>query len=104
MASIFGTGLDEVIRHVPSLKPLCITALVDALKNIIGVGEALVSEEIAAQGTSPQVGDPLINKRTAFLQYVNNFSNLLEQILARQDHASPFIAAGGVDLLIGMYK
>jgi len=106
MAAIFGTGVDEVIRHVPSLRPLCIDALVGALKKIIAIGEELKADEQAADlaniRTSPT--DPLINRRTAYLQYVSNFSQLLEQILNKAETATSFISKGGIDLLLDLYQ
>lgn len=34
MTSVVGAGLDELMRHVPSLRPQCIHALVGAMKEV----------------------------------------------------------------------
>lgn len=38
MTSVLGSGLDELMRHVPTLRPQCTKALVAAMKEVRTMG------------------------------------------------------------------
>ena len=101
MAAIFGTGLDEIIRHVPKLKTACLDALIEGLKKVRQIGKELRERESSCMGRFSLEDQ---ENRTAFLQYVSHMSQLLEQVLMKPEHAGPFIKNGGVELLLSFYE
>ena len=96
MASMIGTGLDEIMRHNPNLKTLCLQAVVQFIKRVVIIGKTLISDE-----ESDAVADRNIdNARTQAMQYGYNVVQLLEQILHSEDHVASFVVAGGFDSLL----
>jgi hypothetical protein len=47
MTSIDGTGLDEVMLHVPRLRPLVMNSIVETMQNVVEIGSKLSKEEEA---------------------------------------------------------
>lgn len=107
MTAIVGTGLDEVMRHTPLLKPLVVSAIADALNRIVLVADDLTKREQARFDGKNMEGDhppsDLENERTCLMQYVLNFGQLLEQILHNEDHCDPFVTAGGLEALLRLF-
>ena len=106
MTAIVGTGLDEVMRHVQSLKPLVVSAIADALNRIVAVADDLMKrEEVRFDGRNMagMAATDLENERSCLMQYVLNFGQLLEQILHNEDHCEPFVSAGGLDALLKLF-
>lgn len=111
MAAIVGTGLDELMRHNPSLKQLCMKAVVQAMNRIVHVGRELMNEEdraiaFASFTSTKPPPDPaeLEMSRTYLMQYGYNIAQLLEQILHSDDHVGPFVTAGGFDALLDLVQ
>ena len=96
LPAIFGTNLDEVIRHVPKLRPHCIAAIVQAMKDLDRIGQDLVEAELN--------GENRTDNRTEFIQYVHNLSMVCEQVLMKNEHAAPFVEAGGIDYMLNLYN
>ena len=44
MAAIVGTGLDELMRHNPSLRRACLKAVVGAMNRAVRIGKELENE------------------------------------------------------------
>lgn len=111
MGGIIGTGLDELMRHVRSLKPLIMKALVGTMKRILFLGEQLLKDEAIFEEQRPNLEDELVetmlknleHSRTYIMQYTYNIGQLLDQILHNEDHCSPFVDVGGIDLLLQLY-
>ncbi|CAB9503919.1 Probable E3 ubiquitin-protein ligase hulA [Seminavis robusta] len=106
MTAIVGTGLDEVMRHVQSLKPLILKAIAEALNKIVSLANDLTARELVAMNPKDLEGKPatdLENERSCLMQYVLNFGQLLEQILHNEEHCDPFVAAGGLDALLNLF-
>jgi len=117
MTAIVGTGIDELMRHVPSLRPLGISALVGAVKRVVFLGKQLIIDEekederyfSTANSTMDEDvicnagGTPLENSRTCIMQYAFNISQLLEQVLQNSDHATPFINEVGLESLLSLH-
>jgi len=102
MAAILGTGLDECMRHNPSLKTKCLKAVVQTMKRVVTMGQELMAEEDAAVVTPPT--KDLETARTCLIQYGYNIVQLLEQVVHSEDHVSSFVAAGGFDALLDLAK
>ena len=102
MSAIVGSGLDELMRHVPTLRELGIKALVQAINRIVKIGKKLLSDEKTAEQTGTGF-DHLEDERTCLMQYAYNISQLLEQILHNEVLATPFIDAGGLESLLELY-
>eukprot|EP00567_Pseudictyota_dubia_P015262 CAMPEP_0197439912 /NCGR_PEP_ID=MMETSP1175-20131217/6549_1 /TAXON_ID=1003142 /ORGANISM="Triceratium dubium, Strain CCMP147" /LENGTH=155 /DNA_ID=CAMNT_0042969917 /DNA_START=1 /DNA_END=464 /DNA_ORIENTATION=- len=96
MASIVGTGLDEIMRHVSSLRPLVIDAVVGTIRRVATLGKELEEAE-----SKDGAGDDGEEEREAAMnrlaQYASNVGQILEQILHTEEHVSPFAEAGGLD-------
>ncbi|KAG7352855.1 HECT-domain ubiquitin-transferase [Nitzschia inconspicua] len=104
MTSIVGSGLDEIMRHVPSLKrPIC-SAISDAIMEVVSLGSAILSkeEELSSSPDKSIVTDVDI-QRTCLMQYALNFGQILEQLLHTDDHCDPFVQAGGLDAILKLY-
>jgi len=106
MSAIVGSGLDELMRHVPSLRDLGIRAIVEAINRTVILGESLFQDESHAE-TETHVNSTrnkkLENDRTCLMQYAYNISQLLEQILHNEVLAEPFMEAGGLESLLKLY-
>ncbi|KAL9185952.1 hypothetical protein ACHAXT_003729 [Thalassiosira profunda] len=109
LAAIVGTGMDELMRHTPSLKTVVITAVVGVMERVAHLGKELVAAEDAAV-TNTNCDDAresdadLEVRRTQLAQYVHNVGQLLEQILHADDHVAPFVGAGGYDALLELVR
>ena len=103
MSSIIGTGMDELMRHNPSLKVLVLRAIVLVMKRVVYLGKKLIEDEDAATTTAGGEGsEDLETARTRLMQYTSNIAQLLEQILHTDDHIGSFITEGGFDALLNM--
>ena len=69
ITSFVGTGLDEMMRHVPVLRSLGINALSTALRRIVDYGKRLLIKE-----KNEKDHLSLINERTYFIQYSYSIS------------------------------
>ena len=106
MTAIVGTGLDEIMRHVQSMRPLILDAIAEAMNKVAALGEELALKELQQEWTPPKMDLPasdLENERSCLMQYALNFGQLLEQILHNEDHCEPFVTAGGLDALLKLY-
>ncbi|CAB1120780.1 unnamed protein product [Ectocarpus sp. CCAP 1310/34] len=99
MTSVVGAGLDELMRHVPALRPQCIKALVSSLKELVGKGDELLKRELAGDSSAE-----VLNERTLMQQYAANFGQLLESALGRPENAKPFADAGGDEVLLSLFS
>ena len=89
LAAIVGTGLDELMRHNPGLRPACLRAAVGALQRTAALGQRLTAEEGgAAVGVGASAGGELATRRTQLMQFAYNVTQLIEQILHNEDHVS----------------
>jgi E3 ubiquitin-protein ligase HUWE1 len=101
MTAIVGTGLDEIMRHVERLRPQILSAIAEAMNQVVAYSEDLTRLEEFFGGTHPP--DEVESMRTCLIQYVMNFAQLLEQILHNEDHCEPFVEAGGLDALLKIF-
>ena len=108
MAAIIGTGLDELMRHNPSLKTICLKAIVQTMNKLVSIGKSLIAEEDGVGTrlvkTSFDRIKYLDTSRTLLMQYGYNIVQLLEQILHSEDHITPFVSVGGFDALLDMAR
>lgn len=88
--SIVGTGIFELVRHVPSFQNSAILACVKALQKITRFGEELVVKRTNAE-----------NGIT--LRMANHLADLLEPVLSKSEHAAFFADHGGIQLLLKLY-
>jgi hypothetical protein len=105
MTSIVGTGLDEIMRHVPALSKLICKAISDAMMEVVSFGEEVSKKELDLPTDYHQGATPLDvdNDRSCLIQYTLNFGQILEQILHNEDHCEPFVESGGLDAILKMY-
>ena len=106
MTAIVGTGLDEIMRHVPRHRPLVMKAIVEAMQDVVGIGSKLAEQEEALDLTAQQGDAQLVSleeQRTCLMQYALNFGQMLEQILHNEEHCDPFVKAGGLDAILDLF-
>jgi hypothetical protein len=106
MTAIVGTGLDEIMRHVNSLRPLICEAIANAMNKVAALGEELAFKESQLDISPPETDRPateLETERSCLMQYAVNFGQVLEQILHNEEHCEPFVTAGGLDALLKLY-
>jgi E3 ubiquitin-protein ligase HUWE1 len=106
LSAIVGTGLDEVIRHVDRLKPLVLKAVADALVDVAGYAENLTLREDALFGFGEpyeEKKEEMENERSCLIQFILNFGQLLEQILANEEHLDMFVEFGGLNALLRLF-
>jgi hypothetical protein len=106
MTAVVGTGLDEVIRHVPTLRSLVIESIVEAMKGVIDFGKSLVEREDSNSLSNVQdaPASSLEDDRTCLMQYALNLGQMLEQILHTQDHCDVFVEKGGLVAILDLFQ
>ena len=107
MATIIGTGLDEIIRHVERLKPLVVAATADAMHKIVDIASDLISREERTLSIGYTLTDEiskLENERSCLIQYILNFSQLLEQFLHNEESCEQFVEAGCFDSVLELSR
>ena len=104
MASMIGSGLDELIRHVPNLKDIVIKSIVSFIKRVVHIGEKVIMSELECERNN-QIHDALAisNSRIQFIHYAHNVSHILEQVLQTDEHCKPFSDFGGVEALLELH-
>lgn len=107
MAAVVGTGLDEIMRHTTSLRSLVTLSISEVLNYVAEIGEKLAMDEKDSDHGSRKSAGPtatdLENQRSCLMQYAVNFGQLLEQILHTEEHAEPFVKAGGLKALLKLF-
>ena len=106
MTSIVGTGLDEIMRHVPSLSKLICKAISEAMMEVVSYGNLVSKNECDLPTTGQdavRVPIDVDHDRSCLIQYTLNFGQILEQILHNEDHCEPFVESGGLDAILKMY-
>ena len=103
MAAIIGSGLDEIMRHNPLMRPKVVKAVVQVMKRVVFIGKDLTNQEESANDTAISTADLEI-ARTQLMQYGSNISQLLEQLLHSEDYVSSFLNAGGFDELLELAR
>ncbi|CAK4122100.1 unnamed protein product [Aphanomyces euteiches] len=81
VASIVGSGLDELMRHVPALAKPAIQACVRALKKVVDLRAT----------------------HTVLIRLTLHLCDVLEPVLAKVENSSRFSEIGGVDALLTLY-
>jgi hypothetical protein len=103
MAAIIGSGLDEIMRHNPRMRPCVVKAVVQVMKRVVFIGKNVTNQEECANDTAIGTVD-LETARTRLMQYGYNITQLLEQLLHNEDYVSPFLNAGGFDVLLDLAR
>lgn len=106
MAAVVGTGMDEIMRHNPSLRSVVLKAIVQVMNRIVYIGKTLTMiEEHHGDAVTDAFGDTdLETVRTYLMQYGHNITQLLEQIMHNEDHVPHFVDAGGFDSLLELAR
>eukprot|EP00898_Chlorokybus_atmophyticus_P008084 jgi/Chlat1/8277/Chrsp78S07706 len=115
--SVLGAGLDELMRHVPSLRPAGIEISIEILKAILELGgqrnesgmpaEASAAMDIvhedsaAAEDAGPSVPK---GESSFLLTCINNAIRLLESMLSNVESSRIFIEQKGIDRLLQLYS
>lgn len=98
--AMIGSSLDEMMRHVPSLKGKILNAIVHFIKRVSFIGEDLVNRELKSE----EIGDDSLNDyRIQFMQYAHSVIQILDQVLQNDEHCEPFADAGGVPVLLRIH-
>lgn len=104
MASAIGGGIDELIRHVPSIKSKAIDAFVKMIERVEFIGrQVAIAEDQSLSTDSSYLIKERRNARVCLMHYGNNVAQLLEQILRTEEHCAPFIDYGGHLSLLNLY-
>ena len=103
-SAIIGTGLDELMRHVPSLRAQVLGTVVDSLNNLIKIGLDLrLREETLLELEHSDTATPLEEERSCLMQYVLNFGQIMEQVLQTEEECTPFVQSGGLDAILRLF-
>ncbi|RHY26161.1 hypothetical protein DYB32_008556, partial [Aphanomyces invadans] len=87
VASIVATGLDELMRHVPTMARFTIEACTRALKKVAAL-------QLCSTGAPPF---------TTLLRLTMHLCDVLEPVLSKVELATRFADNGGVDALFDLY-
>lgn len=98
-AAVVGTGIFELMRHVPSFQNAAIQAAIHALKKVIRFGEQSI---VSTNLTQIQFGGHKVNG--IFIRMAAHVADLLESLLSKSEHAAYFADLGGVRLLLTLYQ
>jgi Domain of Unknown Function (DUF908)/Domain of Unknown Function (DUF913) len=103
-SAIIGTGLEEIMRHVPSLRSQVVSSVVDSMNHIIAIGVDLRQreEELPPEFHSDQAS-PVEDQRSCLMQYALNFGQIVEQILNCDEHCAVFVESGGLDAILDLF-
>ena len=94
MSSLIGSGLDELIRHVPDSKSTVINALVATIERISYLGQDVADTESKKSSNE---------SRICLMHYASNIGQALEHILQNEENCSEFVTAGGVDAILNLH-
>ena len=97
---MIGGSLDEMMRHVPSLKEQMLKSIVHFIRRVVYIGEKLIQNEVKYEKTDEST---LNIERIQFMQYANNVIQIVEQLLQNDEHCEPFADVGGVSELLRMH-
>jgi len=100
MASLIGSGLDEMIRHVPESKSVVIKAVVGAIKRISILGAEIVDKE---ENRSDSWNQDNSYSRISLVHFACNISHALEHVLQNDENCSDFVKEGGVRAILELY-
>ncbi len=104
MASIIGTGLDEVMRHVPNIKSIVIKALVALVERVVHLGTVVTQSEDHYRNKDENPLDATKNdKRVSLIHYASNVGQVLEHVLQNEDNCGDFVNSGGVDAILKLH-
>jgi hypothetical protein len=104
MAVMIGNGLDELMRHVDSLKSLVLGASVSFIKNVVSIGKQVVKDEIDYEGGRNNIERQEVEKsRSCFIQYAHNVGQIVEQVLQADENCAAFAEAGGVEAILNLF-
>jgi E3 ubiquitin-protein ligase HUWE1 len=100
MPCLVGTGIEELMRHVPRLKPSCMVALVEAMKKVVTLADAAQAQGDLLEGEDAHAGS--IRRQACTLQFVTHLARLAEPVLSKSEHIGAFFQAGGSEALSDM--
>lgn len=109
-ASILGAGIDELFRHVPTLKDYGIQNVIIQLLRALCLlgGDAEITEEIA-QDPSSQMPNEVLERSnqsgvdTLLPECISHTAKMLESLLSNTDTSRKFAQHHGVELLLKFY-
>jgi len=102
MASLIGTGLDELMRHVPSMKKTVIKSLVILVKRVVHLGTKMSNLEDEAEKSETNI-DKKDDCRICLVHYASNVGQALEHILQNEENCSEFVSSGGVEAILKLH-
>jgi Domain of Unknown Function (DUF913). len=100
MASLIGSGLDELMRHVPESKGLVIKAVVSTIERISISGKRIVDRE---ENGHNSCNEDSSNSRISLMHFASNISQALEHVLQNEENCSDFVKEGGVRAILDVY-
>ena len=103
MSAIIGSGLDEIMRHNPVLRPNIVKAVIQVMKRIVYIGKNLTHQEENVTDASID-NDALEIERTQLMQYGNSITQLLEQLFHNDDYVSLFLNEGGFNVILELAR
>jgi hypothetical protein len=100
MASLIGSGLDEMMRHVPESKGIVMKAVVSTIERVSSFGKGVVDQE---ENRNYPCNDDSSSSRISLMHFANNISQALEHVLQNEENCSDFVKEGGVRAIMELY-
>ena len=98
MPTLFGSNLEELLRHHPPLMRPCVRAMVGELKRIASLVDHCEGLTLDASYTCPESGK--VYRYTSLLHAATSALHCLEGLLLKVEHVKEFLLAGGVGSLL----
>ncbi|KNE60235.1 hypothetical protein AMAG_05647 [Allomyces macrogynus ATCC 38327] len=100
-AAIIGGGMDELVRHQPTLKPQVVAAILDVLREMVATGKqsAPVTSFAVLDQPIPPKPEPSVLGMT-----VDALAKFLEGYFQSHAHSKEFLEGGGVALLVQIFS
>lgn len=100
MASIIGSGLDELMRHVQNSKLPVIKSLVAMIERVVYLGEKITEMECDINNMDT---NEKRDSRIYLMHYASNIGQALEHVLQNEDNCGSFVDAGGIEAILKLH-
>ena len=108
MPTLFGSNLEELLRHHPTLMRPCIRAMVEELKIIAIIAGRCngVTLDAYFEATSDEAGiqKGMTYRYSSLLHAATSALHCLEGILVKVEHVKEFLSAGGLGSLLRILR
>ncbi|KAJ1515745.1 hypothetical protein HMI56_001495 [Coelomomyces lativittatus] len=104
-ASILGSGMDELLRHQPMLRPKVMQFMFDILKQFTELGQRTSStlNLILPDSTVPSTSSTSTSSSNDVFLSIDAISRFLTGLLHSNAHSKDFLERGGLNYLISVF-